>query len=239
MNVAISGDRGSCVTQPLKPHMYLFAVANGFGCVEGEPIATSVLERLKNEMQRRAKRAKNPKNLLTTALSRVNDEIHARTASHEDYVTAGCSATAVLLMENRAFLAHAGSTGAYLARDGYVVSLTKSDAFEGDGALPILTRAIGVAPTIDVTACTFTLNDGDTLVLTRRRLRESEERRRLTECLASGVESAAGGDQMVIIRFQPDEAEQVPLPAESHSATQSVVIGVLATIAFYAMLCLR
>jgi serine/threonine protein phosphatase PrpC len=216
----------------------LFAVANGFGSVEGEPIATTVLERLKSEMQRRARRVKNPKNVLTAALGRVNDEVHARTASHEDYVTAGCSATAVLLIENRAFLAHAGSTGAYLARDGYVVSLTKNDSFESDRMVPVLTRAIGVAPTIDVTACSFTLNDGDTLVLTGHRLREADERRRLAECLTNGGESVAGGDQMVIVRFQPEDAEQVPAPAKSHSV-RSVALGVLATMMFYAMLCLR
>jgi serine/threonine protein phosphatase PrpC len=237
MNVAISGDRGSCLTQPLAPQTYLFAVANGFGSVEGEPIAANVLERLRSEMQRRMRRAKNPKNLLTNALCRVNDEVHARTASHEDYVTAGCSATAVLLVEDRAFLAHAGSTGAYLARDGYVVSLTKNDAFEIDAAIPILTRAIGVAPTIDVTSCSFTLNDGDTLVLTGRRLREADERRRLAECLSGAAEGAAG-EQMVIVRFQPEDAEQVPEPVRSHSV-RSVVVGVLATVAFYAMLCIR
>ncbi len=56
MNVAISGDRGSCVTRQLGPQTYLFAVANGFGFVEGEPIAGNVLDRLQNEMQRRARR---------------------------------------------------------------------------------------------------------------------------------------------------------------------------------------
>src|SRR5579884_3623713 len=161
MNVAISGDRGTCITQLLAPQTYLFAVANGFGCVEGEPIAGNVLERLKCEMQRRMRRARNVKNALTAALNRVNDEVHARTASHEDYVTAGCSTTAVLLVDNRAFLAHAGSTGAYLARDGYVVSLTKNDAFEGEG-IPVLTRALGIAPTVDVAACSFSMNEGDT-----------------------------------------------------------------------------
>ncbi|HKU68244.1 MAG TPA: hypothetical protein VJP85_10750 [Candidatus Baltobacteraceae bacterium] len=237
MNVAISGDRGSCVTQPLAPQTYLFAIAHGFGSVEGEPIAANVLERLRGDMQRRVRRAKNPKNLLANALCRVNDEIHARTASHEDYVTAGCSATAVLLIENRAFLAHAGSTGAYLARDGYVVSLTKNDAFEIEGTVPILTRAIGVAPTIDVAACSFTLNEGDTLVLTGRRLHEADERRRLAECLNSGAQGAAG-EQMVIVRFAPEDYEQVPQPVRSHSV-RSVVIGAFATIAFYAMLCIR
>ncbi|HLI96088.1 MAG TPA: hypothetical protein VKT72_08380 [Candidatus Baltobacteraceae bacterium] len=237
MNVAMSGDRGSCVSQRLAPQTYLFAVANGFGYVEGEPIAHNVLHRLHEEMLRRARRPKNFKNALTTAFCRVNDEVHARTASHEDYITAACSATGVLLIENRAFLAHAGSTGGYLARDGYVVSLTKNDAFEGDG-VPVLTRALGIAPTIDVAACSFTLNEGDTLVLTGKRLRDGDERRRLSECLTYGTEEAAGGEQMLIIRFQPDEREQVAQPAPSQSA-QSVVIGVLATILFYAMLCIR
>ena len=237
MNVAISGDRGSCITQRLAPQTYLFAVANGFGCVEGEPIAHNVLQRLQEEMQRRARRPKHFKNALTTAFCRVNDEVHARTASHEDYITAACSATSVLLVENRAYLAHAGSTSAYLARDGYVVSLTKNDTFEADG-IPVLTRAIGIAPTIDVAACSFTLNDGDTLVLAGRRLREADERRRLAECLAYGGESVAGGEQMVIVRFQPEDAGQVPAAVESHSV-RSVALGVLATIVFYAMLCLR
>ncbi len=174
---------------------------------------------------------------MTTAFCRVNDEVHARTASHEDYVTAGCSATAVLLVDNRAFLAHAGSTGAYLARDGYVVSLTKHDAFEGHGSVPILTRAIGIAPSIDVAACSFTLSGGDTLVLTGHRLRENEERRKLAECLAYGGDGTAG-EQMLVVRFQPDEPGQVSPAAESHSA-QSVVMGVLATIVLYAMLCIQ
>ena len=237
MNVAVSGDRGSCLTQLLGPQTYLFAVANGFGHIEGEPIAADVLQRLQSETQRRARRPKNAKNVLTAAFARVNDEVHARTASHEDYVTAGCSATAVLLIDDRAYLAHAGSTAAYLARDGYVVSLTKSDAFEGEGAVPVLTRALGLAPMVDVTSCTFTLNDGDTLVLTGRRLRELDERRRLAECLAYGTD-AAGTDQVVIVRFAREEREQVPAPAESHSAP-SVAVGVLATIVFYVMLCLR
>lgn len=238
MNVAISGDRGSCVTQRLAPQTYLFAVANGFGFVEGEPIAHNVLQRLQDEMQRRARRPKQFKNALSTAFSRVNDEVHARTASHEDYITAACSATGVLLVENRAFLAHAGSTGAYLARDGYVVSLTKNDTFEGEG-IPVLTRALGIAPTIDVAACSFTMNDGDTLVLTGRRLREADERRRLAECLTYGTQAGSDGEQMLIVRFQPDEdAEQVPAPVPSQHA-HSVVIGVLATVLFYAMLCLR
>lgn len=236
MNVAIRGDRGACVTQRLGPQTYLFAVANGFGFVEGEPIAQNVLERLRDEMQRRARRPKQLKNALSGAFTRVNDEVHARTASHDDYVTAACSATGVLLMENRAFLVHAGSTGAYLARDGYVVSLTKHDSF--DGPLPVLTRAIGVASSLEVTSCSFALHEGDTLVLTGRRLQEAADRRRLADSLTQGPENVPGSGNMLLVRFQPEDHEQVPASVESQSA-QSVVIGVLATVLFYAMLCMH
>lgn len=237
MNVAVSGDRGSCITQRLAPRTYLFAVASGFGYVGGEPIAHDVLERLEAETQRRIRRPRQLKTALTTAFSRVNEEVHARTASHDDYTTAACSATGVLLVENRACLVHAGCTGAYLARDGYVVSLTKNDAFEAEG-VPVLTKALGLGPAIDVASCSFTLNDGDTLVLTGRRLREADERRRLAECLADGGEGAAGSDHLLIVRFAPEDDEQVPGSFESQSAP-SVVIGVLATMLFYAMLCIH
>jgi hypothetical protein len=239
MNVAIRGDRSSCLTKLLAPQTYLFAVANGFGSIEGIPVAQNALARLLDEAQRRARRPKHIKNLLSSALARVNEELHARTASHEDYVTAACSITAVLLNENRAYLAHAGSTGAYLARDGYVVSLTKNDAFEDErSAFPVLTRALGIASQLDVASCSFGMHEGDTLVLTGKRVRDADERRRLTECLSYGAGAAAEGDQIVIVRFQPDGREQVEEAAGAHPF-RSVAVGALATVLFYVMMCLH
>lgn len=244
MDVAISGDRGSCLTQQLAPGTYLFGVAHGFGQVEGDAIAHVVLARLRSDFERRGrgdrlrKAQRRPKAIthaLSSAFGRVNEEIHGRTASHDDYVTAGCSLTAALLIDDRAYLAHVGSSAAYLSRDGYVVSLTKNDAFDGS-TLPVLVRAIGAAPSLEVSLCTFTLNDGDALVLAGRRLREVDERRRLTECLS--VEGLQNADQMLVVRYAGAEPSQVCPRAESHTL-RSVLTGVLATMLFYAMLCIR
>ena len=71
-------------------------------------------------------RARTVAAMLGGVIARVNDELHARSASHEDYVTAGASLTAVLLLRERAYLAHVGSTAAYLARGGSVTALTKA-----------------------------------------------------------------------------------------------------------------
>jgi len=246
MDVAISGDRSSCLTQELGAGAYLFAVAHGFGNVEGEPIAPAVLARLRDDFERRSagerlrrrqKRSKGVAGALSGALERVNDEVHARTASHEDFVTAGCSLTGVVLLDDRAYLAHVGSTAAYLARDGYIVSLTKNDAFEGDG-LPVLTRALGAAPTVEVASCSFAMNEGDALVLCGRRLRETDERRRLAESLSYGSQNAHGGEQMLVVRYAPPAAEPGTQEFESHRLN-TVITGILATFLFYVMLCIR
>lgn len=245
MDVAISGDRGSCLTAELGVGTYLFAVAHGFGQVEGQPIAPAVLGRLRDDFERRAKgdrlrrmqrRSRGIPAMLTNAFERVNDEVHARTASHEDYVTAGCSLTGVVLLDDRAYLAHVGSTAAYLARDGYVVSLTKNDTFEGEG-LPVLTRAVGVAPAVEVAVCSFSINSGDALVLSGRRLREADERRRLAECLL-GAHSESANEQLLVVRYTPNETAQVPSSQKPHHYNE-IVTGVLATIVFYVLLCLH
>lgn len=222
MDVAISGDRGSCLTQDLGPGTYLFAVAHGFGHVEGQPIAPAVLERLREDVQRRSRgdrlrraraRSRDVTKVLGNAFERVNDEVHARTASHEDYVTAGCSLTGVVLVDDRAYLAHVGSTAAYLARDGRVVSLTKPDAFDAAG-VSVLTRAVGAAPSLEVGVCSFALSEGDALVL------------------------SAAGEQVLVARYTPPAEPQGEALVEAHPS-HTVLCGVLATILFYILLCIR
>ncbi len=246
MDVAISGDRACCLNDQLAPGTYLFAVATGFGTVEGEPVAPAVLARLRSEFHRRSRidrlrreehRAKGITSSLLGAFSRVNEEMHARTASHEDYVTAGCSITGVLLMNDHAYLAHVGTTAAYLARDGYIVSLTKNDAFEGEG-VSILTRALVSSPSVEVAVCSFTLNEGDALVLAGRRLREADDRRRLAESLVQSASGMASGEQLLVVRYAPSVEVEVPARRESH-CFRTVFTGVLATIAFYALLCIK
>lgn len=233
MDVAISGDRSSCLSIELEPGAYAFAVAHGFGRIDGEPVAPAVLSRLRGELERRARgralrraqaRPKGISALMTAAFSRTNEYVHARSASHEDYVTAGCSLTAAVLVGDRAYLSHVGSTAAYLARDGYAVSLTKQDAFEGP-AFPVLTRALGADNVLEVALCTFSLTHGDSLVLAARRL-SSEE-----------LQAGACDEQVLVVRYTPETAST---SADSESVRwRAAVTGVLATVLFYALLCLK
>ncbi len=215
--------------QQLAADTYLFAVAKGFGTVDGEPAAGAVLKRLRAEIERRCRgdrlrrcerSSRGIASSLLGAFSRVNEELHCRTASHEDYVTAACSVTSVLLLRDRVYLAHVGSTAAYLSRSGSLVSLTKTDAFEA-GDASILTRALLSASSVEVSASSFTLSDGDELRLL---------------CASRGTDT----DHMLIVRYAAAAPEMCSgaSPLRSH-AIRKVVSGVLATIVFSALLCIR
>jgi serine/threonine protein phosphatase PrpC len=234
MDVAINGDRSSCLTQELSPGMYLFAVAHGFGRIEGEPVAPAALARLRADFERRARgnrlrraqsRPKGVTGALVSALTLLNERIHERSASHEDYVTAGCSVTAALVLGDRAYLSHVGSTAAYLWRDGYIVSLTKTDTFDGEG-IPVLTRAIGAASTLEVTVCSFALTPGDALILAGRPLSHAE------------IKAGGCGEQLLVVRYQEAEAPQVVSLAPRRRNHRKLFTGLLATLLFYALLCI-
>lgn len=234
MNVAISGDRSSCLAQEVAPGAHIVAFARGFGHIDRSAIAPLVLARLRTEVQRRvrggrlARAQRRPKGvvtLLSSAFGRVNGEMHARSAANDDYVTAGCSLTGALLVGNCAYLAHAGSTAAYLSRDGYVVSLTKNDALQTPAGT-VLTRAIGSAPTLQVAVSCFTLNEGDALILAARRFTPEEERAGQWE-----------REQSLVVRYA-NEPPAFAAVAASPLASR-ILRGTIATLVFYALLCLK
>lgn len=235
MDVAISGDRSSCLTQEFTCGTYLFAVAHGFGKIEDEPIAPAVLAKVRAEFDRRARgnglqraqaKPKGIGNLFGAVFNQVNDYVRARSASHDDYVTAGCSLTAALIMGDRAYLSHVGSTAAYLDRGGYAVPLTKHDTFESEG-LPVLTRALGADSTIDAAFCTFSLSEGDSLILAGRRLTEAQIATRSTV------------EQTLVIRYAPEVPSNAEAAVQGAFALRPLVTGVLATVLFYTLLCLQ
>lgn len=217
MNVAVTGDRGCCISQRLSDESYLFAVATGFGRIDGEPVASFALTNLRQRMQRIPK-PRSVAAMLGSVVARVNGELYARSASHEDYVTAGASMTAVLLLRERAYLAHVGSTAAYLARGGSVTALTKNDAFEDGFGRPVLIRALGLTRTLDMAVSAFALTPGDALVLAEHELPARAER--------------------LVITFTGAREAEVPAPAGAQLGP-SILTGVLATALFYAMLSIR
>lgn len=174
MGVALTGDRTARVTVGLGPGAQVLAVAEGFGRIDGVPVANATLQRLRvaferlRRSRRTARALERPETaavLLSGAIARLNDVIFARGASHADYVSAGCSITAVLVIPGYAIAAHLGATAAYLNRDGRSRALTAQHVI-ADLPVRMLTRALGVQPRCEASMATFAIEEGDTLVLT-------------------------------------------------------------------------
>lgn len=205
MDVAIRGDRASCLSLQIGPRSWLFAVARGFGTVDGVAAAPATLARLRIECERRLKgerfrRAVDRPQAAATALlgvlARVNGDVYARSAAHEDYVTAACSLTATLVVRGHAYVVHSGGTAAYLAHKGDVSALTAEDVLEGAHS-SLLSRALGTAPSLDVSVSSVCVDAGDVMILMGHRVRGDVDRR----ALITHVEEAGTSEHMLVVRF--------------------------------------
>ncbi len=243
MDVAIRGDRAGCLTMKLAEHTWLFAVAAGFGSIDGQPSAPAALARVRAEGERRVRaerfrraidRPAAASNALLSILARVNTDLFARSAAHADYITAGCSMTAVLVARGRGYVVHAGGTAAYLAHGGSVRALTADDSFQ-DVPRPLLARALGTSPNLDVCVSNFALHPGDVVVLVAHRVPGEIDRERLI----AHVERAAASEHLLVVRFDDTDREERRATAllQSH-AGQIVTRWSIRCVATIAMLVL-
>jgi serine/threonine protein phosphatase PrpC len=210
VDVAIRGDRASCLSLQLGPRSWLFAVARGFGTVDGVAAAPATLERLRLECERRLRterfrravdRVQAAPTAVLGALARVNGELFARSASHADYVTAGCSITAAVIVRGYACVIHTGGTAAYLAHQGEISVLTGDDTLS-EATHELLGRALGASASLDVSVSSVTFDAGDVMILMGHRVRGDVDRR----ALVSHVERAGDSEHLLVVRF--DESDR-------------------------------
>jgi hypothetical protein len=236
MTLAIRGDRASSLSLQLGQRTWLLAVASGFGRIGGLTTESALLARLRAECERRARSARfrraidHPAGAATAmlaVLTRVNCDLYAYTASHEDYVTAAASLTAVLIVHGRVYAIQAGSTAAYLAHEGEIVALSADDVFdERHGSL--LFRALGVAPALDVTISSAALAPGDAIILLGRRARDEAER----GTLLAQLEAPDPGDHVLIARFEQEETAAPDLSGARQTGKRPWFARVMAAVAF-------
>jgi len=238
MTLAIRGDRASCLSLQLGERTWLLAVARGFGQVGGVATESALLARLRAECARRARGARfrravaHPQTAATAILallSRVNGDLYAATASHDDYVTAASSLTAVLVVAGRAYTIHAGATAAYLVRAGDMVALSADDVFK-ERPVPLLGRVFAAAPALDVAVSTVELEEGDLIALLGQRMQgEGNGRATLAQLEADPAH------RVLLARFERDDTSEDCLrPAARRGDGAAVVIARLAAAAAFA-----
>lgn len=177
------------VAEIVAPGIVLLAVAHGFGRVRDKSAAAVATQMVRDTLRRRVRgERRDPRTALASAMSAANGRLYANSGSTDDYVASGTSLTAALIVGDRAFVGHVGTTRAYLGREGGLNALTVDDAL-GEGPARLLTRAIGTQSTLDVSLAQVRLMHGDALVLSSGALHEFLADDEIADALAASATS--------------------------------------------------
>jgi len=175
------------IAEVIAPGITLLALADGFGAADkGLPTAEVALATLRDYLRRRRsftlgsrQAPSHVQNLLLSALDLVNARLYAQSGSNDDFVGSGTSLTAVLIVNNHAFVGHAGDSRAYLMRLGGLELLTADDAVFTDATVTsaktsvhakprprgLLWRSLGTQPKLEASISHLELMPGDRLLL--------------------------------------------------------------------------
>ncbi|HLN47280.1 MAG TPA: protein phosphatase 2C domain-containing protein [Magnetospirillaceae bacterium] len=177
--------------EQLHKNVTLLAVADGFGRAHGVPAATLVLETVRDAVRRELRRATFPsrtlsptdvRQLLVSAFSEANDRLYRLGGGSDDCVTTASTCTAVLVINDQAFIAHVGDSRAYLLRRNELVALTNDESIVPElvrsgghparpgkqrSSRPLLMRALGIEDAVAVApkVSHYTLHQRDAIAL--------------------------------------------------------------------------
>ena len=156
----------------------LLAIADGMGGhASGEVASKMAIEILKESLK---KEGQLPPGGLSSGVKLANRTIYEAAQSQSQLNGMGTTLTALQLGGNRLSIAHVGDSRAYLIRGGMIEQITddhtivseqvargmmtKEEAARSD-MRNILSRALGIAPEVDVDVEELTVSEGDQLVL--------------------------------------------------------------------------
>lgn len=248
MDVALGGRRRWSVSQRLGPRTYLFAVAHAAAARDSVALESDVLNALCEELETRGigrrvasgglRRPKAVTALLLSALGAVNERVRDKYGVDDDAPPAAASLSAVLVVRTIAVVAHVGTTGTYVHRMGELVVLAEDDVFDDAGGAPVLSRAIGLQPQLEVRTSVSEMRPGDILVLSGHRLRREADRTRIGARLALVPDEMRIEQDALFVPYDALRGEEFQAGIPAHPARR-IVAAILATLLIYAALCIR
>ncbi len=149
---------------------------------------------------------------LATALRRANARVYELASADDDRKGMGTTCVAAVVEGDRLYVAHAGDSRAYLLRDGllrqvthdhsYVAEQVRAGAITEEGARSsrfrnIITRAIGIEPTLDAEVSEADVQPGDTLLLCTDGLSNMVAEEDITRTLMQSPSPQAAADRLV------------------------------------------
>jgi protein phosphatase len=215
----------------------LFAVADGMGGHRGGNVASKVALEAIRAFDAGGTDGDGASDLVKD-IRTANETVLARGEADRDLRGMGTTITALLVQGEHATIAHVGDSRAYRLRDGALEQLTQDHTLvhqlveEGRitadqaGRHPqrsILTRAVGVEPSVDVDASTIELRLGDRLLLCtdgltgmlsddviREVLASEDDPQRASDRLVEAANAAGGDDNITVVVIDVLDASPAP-----------------------------
>jgi serine/threonine protein phosphatase PrpC len=185
-----------------------FAVADGVGGHLGGDVASATAVRVLQEGKNDGARQGDLEELLRHA----NSVIWERAQSSPELRGRGTTCTLVLLEDGVAYLAHVGDSRAYLYRSGELTQITEDHSLVNkmvrEGRLTreeaehhpqrnIISRALGLDPTVDVDLLTLELVESDRLLLCSDGLSSMIEEQTLSDVLTHERDPQSAAERLV------------------------------------------
>ena len=188
----------------------LFGVADGMGGhLAGDVASSTAVDSIVE-----AAHADSPTDTrsLAALVRGANEAIFERAGSDPSLRGMGTTCTLVLLDDGRIHLAHVGDSRAYIVRDGRLEQLTEDHTLVNrmvrEGRIQaeeathhpqrsILTRALGVDPSVDVDTATLDVKEGDRILLCSDGLSSIVEESVISDVLTSENDPQSTADRLV------------------------------------------
>jgi len=162
--------------------LLLLVVADGMGGhLAGEVASKTVVNSIEDYFKSQDNNLKNALGSLKNSIEVANQNVMQASKDKEELKGMGSTCTAMLILNNKTFLAHVGDSRAYLVRDKKITQLTKDHTLaekmldsgiiskEEAKSSPhrnMLIKAVGISDDIEVeTYDPFTANQGDVFLL--------------------------------------------------------------------------
>ncbi|MDX1660004.1 MAG: Stp1/IreP family PP2C-type Ser/Thr phosphatase [Nitriliruptorales bacterium] len=253
LNVAAGSDTGQ-IRQANEDSFYVgetvHAVADGMGGhLAGEVASQMALEPVRGLDGKVFPDPSKATEALREAIKTANQNVSSRADDDARFRGMGTTLTAVLLENRRLHLGHVGDSRAYLLRDGELSQLTDDHTLVqhliDEGQITeeeaqthpqrsIITRAIGVAPSVEVDTMTLDLQEGDLVLLCsdgltgvvddddiKDRIADDEDDEDTVRHLIEMANEAGGPDNITVLLLRYGEPNSVATAASDRDAAES------------------
>ena len=209
------------------PALGLYVVCDGMGGGNaGEVASTLAVDAIQAHLAEAARHAdlplngpcdatvSAPANRLASAIRAANSVVHRESWNRPDYAGMGTTVVAVLLYEDVLAIAHVGDSRLYLVRNGTIQALTTDHSWVAEQILKgllteeeaqrsprrnVVTKALGVASSVDVELTEIPVTSGDMLLLCSDGLTRSVPPKDILHILTGSEDLPRMSDRLIVM----------------------------------------